>query len=248
VLDPDEWMYEMSTIRQAFRKRSSGDPDFESELATMDNISLYPPIHGKQNAEFVQVANMLLEYKPLDRGATICFASAVSGEGGSYVSYNVSRQLAHALNRKVLWVDANFISPQRKLLALKQTAFSDFLRGKAEIETLESASRMSLMAGGLDLDKIVSEFASDSYAKFIDQCERNFDFTIIDCPPILTSVETGLLAAQTSGLVAVVERKRLKWEAIRSGLDMLTAKRVNVLGTVFNRREFELPRFIYNKL
>ena len=245
--DVIEWMV-MTTIKRAFRKHSAGEPDFVSELAALDNMSLFPQPREQQHAEFVQVANMLLEFKGRDRGSVIGFASSVAGEGSSFVSYNVGLQLAHVLNRRVLWVDANFVTPQRKLLAQKQTTLMDLIRDPGKFDSLPAGSRFEQLAGGLDLAKSTSLLASDAYQTFIAKCEDNYDFTLIDCPPILTNVETGFLAAPTSGLVVVVERSRLKWEVIRSGLDMLSNKRVNILGTVFNRRQYELPKFIYDKL
>jgi len=40
----------------------------------------------------------------------------------------------------------------------------------------------------------------------------------------------------------------LKWEVIKSGIDSLREKDVPVLGAVINRRRYELPKFIYDRL
>lgn len=238
----------MSTIHQAFQKRTSGNPDFTSALSDMDRVSLFPVPGGQQRAEFIHLANMLLDYKPTNRGVVITFASSVPGEGASFVSYNTARQLAHVMNRSVAWIDANFHSPQRKLAVLGNVTFAEMLREPERFAHLPGGVNLTLVSGGLDLDGCASDFASERSPALLRLFSQKFDFTIVDCPPILGSIETELLASRSDGLVAVVERRKLKREVIRSGLEQLASKRVNVLGTIFNRRTYELPKLIYDRL
>lgn len=238
----------MSTIHQAFKKKTSGSPDFAAELTAMDRISLFPVPDGQQRAEFIHLANMLLDFKPANRGAVIAFASSVSGEGASFVSYNTARQLAHVMNRSVAWIDANFHSPQRKLAVLGDITLAEMLREPERFAHLPGGVNLTLVPGGVDLDGCASDLASERSPALLKLFSQKFDFTVVDCPPILGSVETELLAARSDGLVVVVERRRLKREIIRSGLEHLASKRVNVLGTVFNRRSYELPKLIYDRL
>ncbi len=238
----------MSTIHKAFQKRSGGNVDFGVELSALDGVGLFPPPVGQQAKEFAQLANMLLDYKSASRGTVLVFASSVSGEGASYVSYNTARQLAHLLDRHVAWIDANYKSPQRKLLAMSDLTFSDLLRSPDRFQVPPHGARMRLIPGGLDLEGCAGLLASDTYSELLRNFMESFDFTIIDAPPILETVEASLLAGPADGMIVVVERKRLKWEVIRSGLDMLVSRRVNVLGTVFNRRTYDLPRVIYDRL
>ncbi len=75
-----------------------------------------------------------------------------------------------------------------------------------------------------------------------------FDFVILDLPPVLKSTDTALIGRNTDGLLLVVEQKFLKWEVINHGVDSLREKDVKILGSVINRREFELPKVIYDRL
>ncbi len=238
----------MSTIHQAFRKKAAGNPDFSAELSAKDRVSLFPVPDGRQRDEFIHLANMLLDFKPASLGAVITFASSVSGEGASFVSYNAARQLAHVMSRSVAWIDANFRSPQRKLAVLGDVTFAEMLREPERFAHLPGGVNMTLVPGGLDLDGCASDLTSERFPALLKLFAQKFDFTVLDCPPILGSVETELLAGRSDGLVAVVERRRLKREVIRAGLEHLAAKRVNVLGTVFNRRSYELPKLIYDRL
>lgn len=235
----------MSTILDAYNKSNSG---FEAELATVDRVQLFPLSAEQQREELLKLANMMLGYKPAERGAVLAFASTAPGEGTSFVSYNASRELAHMLNRRVAWIDANFISPQTRLNALGETSLAEMLRAPDCALQVGGGAKMTLVPGGMDLGSCVSDLVSDRYPEILQHLAQRFDFTILDCPPILTCVETELLARRADGLIVVIEKGRLKWEVIKAGLDQLTIKQVNILGTVFNRRTYDLPRAIYKRL
>ncbi len=237
----------MSTIRQALRKSRGGDIDFRTELAAMDGVELFPPARGRQREEFAQLANMMLEFKSPSRGASIVFASSVSGEGASFVSYQTARELAFTLDRRVFWIDANPYSPQRKLMARSQVTFQELLQDP-EIAKEPAATRLQMIPAGMESDGWQGLVASDNYIRLLEILQDSYDFTFIDAPPILQHVETSLLGAGADGLVLVVERGRLKWEVIQAGLENLANRRVNVLGTVFNRRRFDLPKFLYDRI
>lgn len=238
----------MSTIQRAFQKRFSGHQDYQNELQALDHVNLFPLPDPKQANEFIHLANVLLEMKPPKGGLSLCFASSISGEGASFVSYNVARQLAYVMNRSTVWLDGNFKSPQRALMDENGLTFADLLAGKSALPEARDNSLLRVIAGGHTLQSCARYLATDAYPELIAELTSRFDFTIIDGPPILDTVEAGLFAAGTDGLVVVVERKKLKWEVVRSGLDMLSNKRVKLLGTVFNNRVYELPRYIYNRL
>ena len=46
----------------------------------------------------------------------------------------------------------------------------------------------------------------------------------------------------------LLNKKFLKWEIVQHGVDVLREKGVQVLGSVINRREFVLPKIIYDRL
>jgi Mrp family chromosome partitioning ATPase len=238
----------MSTIHEAYSKKLEGLAGIEGTLSTLDRIHLFPLPAERQREELLQLANKILGFKPSGRGVILAFASTVAGEGTSFVSYNTSRELAHVLNRRVAWIDANFHSPQARLNILDDVSLAEMLRDPESFPGTGGDSKLTLIPGGRDLGGSISDLVSDRYPEVLRRFTELYDFTILDCPPIVNSVETELLAAGADGLIVVVEKSRLKWEVIKASLDQLASKRINILGTVFNRRTYDLPRVIYNRL
>lgn len=237
----------MSKILEARRRTAIPAGDFAFQLSTLDGVSLFPPPPESQKAEFEQLVNSLIALHDGVNGQVVVFASTVSGEGTSYVSYNVARYLSFMMDRKVAWVDANFRSPQRPPRE-QSTSFRELLQAPGSFPELRTAGNLVVVPHGDLSIKTTDLLNSDNYQALIESFQRTFFFTIIDAPPILSSVDTAHLAAPTLGLVLVVESRRLKHEVIKHGLEIMAAQKVRVLGTVLNKRVFDIPEFIYKRL
>jgi Mrp family chromosome partitioning ATPase len=238
----------VTKIYEAYKKRNTEQTDFKLDLVSLGDMRLFPVPEESQQAEIAQLADMLLHFKPAERGALLCFASSVSGEGTSFVSYNAARLLAYVLQRRTLWIDANFLSPQRKLEYHEVVSFAELLKDPERVAELPTATNLTLVPAGADLKTRVADGARGSARELMSELGGRYDFVVIDCPPVLETIETGQLANAADGLVMVVQGRRLKREVIRHSLEKLGAKDVNVLGAVLNRRTFELPKIIYDRL
>jgi Mrp family chromosome partitioning ATPase len=238
----------MSKILEAMRRAgTAAGTDFSFQLATVDGARLYPVPPPSQLGEFEQLASALITRHDGTNGQVVVFASTTSGEGASYVSYNVARHLSYMLDRKVAWVDANFRSPQRKL-ADEGVDFRSLLENPSLFPNLKTAGNLVLIPNGHAPIKSTDLLNSENWPALLEHFQRTFYFTIIDAPPILDSGDVAHLAAPALGLVLVIESRRLKHEIIRHGLDQLQTLRVNILGSVLNKRTFDIPAFLYKRL
>jgi Mrp family chromosome partitioning ATPase len=237
----------VSNILEARRKVGMESGGLGFLLATLDGFSLFPAPAAAQMAEFEQLANALISSHDGTTGQVIAFASTVSGEGASYVSYNVARHMSYLLDRKVAWVDANFRSPQEKL-PRSGVSFRGLLQSPGLFSELKTAGNLVVVPNGEEQVKPTDLLTSANYVALLEHFQRNFFFTFIDAPPILDCGDAAHLAVPTLGLVLVVEGRRLKHEIIRHGLARLSAHKVNVLGTVLNKRTFDIPAFLYRRL
>ena len=237
----------MSKILRAMRKASGAENQFEFRLATADQVNLFPPPGPKQMAEFEQLVNSLISYHDGTTGQVVVFASAASGEGTSFVSYNVARHLSVMMDRKVAWIDGNFRSPQKQLPD-EGVNFRQLLEYPDCFSELPLARNLTLIPNGHRMIKTTDLLSGQNYERLLAYLRQTFFFTIIDAPPILESVDVAHMATDTLGLVVVVESRRLKYEVIRHGIDILQKHRVNVLGAVLNRRTFDIPKFLYNRI
>jgi len=239
----------MSKILEAMRKVAS-DPEGIFRLEAFDEVQLFPAPAERVGAEFAQLANSLvgrLDDGPGALGQVYVFASTMAGEGSSYVSYNVARILGQVLERRVAWVDGNFNTPQPKLEG-RGIDLRSLLLEPALLSAETSRSGLTLIGNGTRRIKATELLASPQYLELLENFRRTFALTIIDAPPVLESLEVAHLAAPTQGLILVVQSRRLKHEVIRHGIEKLGSYDIPLIGTVLNKRIFDIPEVIYRRI
>jgi len=238
----------MSKIFDAYKKRSGESVDLTQEIGRVGSVELYPATTGKQETDFNQLANRVLGLRLDNRGSVICFASTASGEGASFVSYNTARALVRTYNQKVCWIDGNFLSPQAKLKGQERASFASLLQDPELVGHFILDANPYLVGAGSNLLSAKGLFADEKYKELLGLLAQQFDFVFLDLPPVLETSDSALMAAEADGLLLVIEQKFLKYEIVQHGVNILQEKGVQVLGSVINRREFVLPKIIYDRL
>ena len=75
-----------------------------------------------------------------------------------------------------------------------------------------------------------------------------FEWVVVDGPPVLEAPESVDLAPLVDGVVLVVRSGYTKRPVALRAADMLRKSGVRVLGSVLNRRHLEIPDFIYRRI
>jgi len=237
----------MSKILQAMKKTGHSGADLVNRLESIGGPDLFPlPVKGQLN-EFAKLANSLLVLSNQTNGLVVAFASTVKGEGASYVSYNVARHLSAMLDRKIAWVDANFKSPQKKLFG-KEPGFCELLQDHSLFSQVADVENLMVLPNGNAKIKTNELLNRLHYRELLQQFRNEFFCTILDVPPILDSTEVVHLVEPTDGLLLVVEAGGLKYEVINHGTQVLSELGVNIIGSVLNKRSFDIPKAVYDKL
>jgi Mrp family chromosome partitioning ATPase len=91
-------------------------------------------------------------------------------------------------------------------------------------------------------------FTSSHIGQVLDRLRERFDLVLVDTPPMAT-VQDGLaIAPKVDGVVLVVEADRVRWPVVREVKERITAAGGNILGLIFNKRRYHIPRFLYDRL
>jgi receptor protein-tyrosine kinase len=238
----------VSKIFDAYRKKVGNLSDLSLEIGKAGSISLYPSPEGSQKDDFNKLANRLLGLRLENRGTVLTFGSSAMGEGSSFVSYHTACYLAAVYHQQVVWIDGNFKSPQVKLMGQDRRTFSSLLQDPEIVDDLIASDNPLLIPGGSNLQEARGLLADKNYGQLLENLARRFDFVILDLPPVLNSTDTALMAAGSDGFLLIIEQKYLKVEVIEHGIQGLKDKGVHMLGTVINRRTYDLPKVLYDRL
>ncbi|MCR4336421.1 MAG: CpsD/CapB family tyrosine-protein kinase [Candidatus Omnitrophica bacterium] len=185
---------------------------------------------------------------------TLIVTSSIHSEGKTITALNLAMTLAHATHRpKVLLIDADMRRGRvAKYLGVDQKiGLSEVLAGKA---TLEEAlfhidvENLTFLACGAVPDNPAELLDSDAMKKLLAQMRNEFDHILIDTPPIVSVTDSGIVGAQTDGVVMVVQASRTQRGVVKHAVELLNQAHAKVVGYILTNIEYHLPEYIYRYL
>lgn len=81
-----------------------------------------------------------------------------------------------------------------------------------------------------------------------NKLRQGFDFILIDSSPMEASDEALTVCSSTDGVILVVEAEKTRSRVVANLLARVSQSDGKVLGLVFNKQRFYIPRWIYNRL
>ena len=170
----------------------------------------------------------------------IIITSSVPNEGKSSVAFDLSKTMAEG-GKKILMVDADL---RKSVLAAKyhiqgiDKGLSHYLTGQAEIEDIiyetETEGFYLSVAGPLSPDP-TSLLDSDQFQKFIDKVREDYDYVIIDAPPLGVVIDAVIIGKYCDGVVLVIEQGVIKRKVVQDVIKQLKRGEVRILGAVLNK-------------
>ena len=170
----------------------------------------------------------------------ITITSSVQNEGKSSVAFDLSKTMAEG-GKKILMVDADL---RKSVLAAKyhiqgiDKGLSHYLTGQAEIEDIiyetETEGFYLSVAGPLSPDP-TSLLDSDQFQKFIDKVREDYDYVIIDAPPLGVVIDAAIIGKYCDGAVLVIEQGVIKRKVVQDVIKQLKRGKVRILGAILNK-------------
>ncbi len=192
-----------------------------------------------------------LEAAILDRvPRVVMLVSAQGGEGTTTVATQLAMVLAQDTGLRVLLADVHAQRPALSLDLAPGARRSIFGRGrdeKARLAAAAHAARLSVLPLG-DATRRTGVISPQSAREMVDAVAGDFDWLVLDGPPVLESPQSAPLAAIADAVVVVAQAGRTKRPVLTRSVDLLRQAGARVLGTVLNRRRLEIPGFIYRRI
>jgi succinoglycan biosynthesis transport protein ExoP len=158
------------------------------------------------------------------------------GEGKTVTAVNISLSVAGTLPGRVLLIDSDLRKPRvHEYLGIPRSkGFADLLRspGSDSAEFLWKLKDLYVMSGGTGLSNPVGLLTSKNAAGVLQRLRGEFDFIVIDTPPVLPVVDSHILAGLADGVIMVIRARYTRREAVALGLESFTAS--NLFGAVVN--------------
>lgn len=191
-----------------------------------------------------------LQFASLDKTVkTILVTSTAPGEGKSTTITNLAVVLAQE-NKRVLIIDADLRkSMQHKLWHIPN--MNGLTNVLAESMDYRMAVRKTLAPG---VDVLVAGpkppnpaelLASRRMADFIKKVAEDYDYVLIDAPPVMPVTDAVVLSAAVDGVILVVGYGLTTYEAAANTKEQLGKANANILGVIINNVPIDSHGYYY---
>ena len=199
-----------------------------------------------QNAAKTLLAN--IRFASVDRPVkSIVLTSSVPNEGKS--AYNLAQAIASSGKRTlIVECDMRRRSLADMVGARARHGIYAVLSGQVELdEALVATSHRNLFF--LDSEPHIPNpadiLSSQRFRKLVAQMESDFDYVVIDTPPVGTFVDAAIIAALADATALVVRERFVKRAELQNAYDQLKKADANVIGVIMNMCEAESSEYYY---
>lgn len=164
-------------------------------------------------------------------------SSALPNEGKSSCAVNLSIAFSQ-LGSKVLLIDVDLRKPSiyRKLRLQNAKGLSSVLVGfcKFDDAVVSVNSNLDVLVSGPIPPNPSELVASDNMSALLQMLGSEYDYVILDTPPINVVSDAVLLAPKTEGVLMVVQDRKTTHEEFEKAANQLKFANARLLGAVLN--------------
>jgi Mrp family chromosome partitioning ATPase len=182
---------------------------------------------------------------------TIQFISVQQGEGVSTIVHEVARTASGRLGKKVLILNAIRHNSERTLSDMQWTGPNIMRKnggvmGTACFQTSNANLCIAYLPIGTDAGS--GFYDLKAAGAFLTDLGQHFDLILIDSPPLSEEPGSVDMVRYADGVILVLEAERTKWFVAENVKEKILKNGGNILGVVFNKRRYHIPKFIYQWL
>lgn len=183
----------------------------------------------------------------------ILITSTLADEGKSTVAMNLCRSLGQ-LGSRVILIDADM---RKSVLADRYSKADKNLPGLSHLLSARNGLEEVLLETDVENLHLImagrvppnpAELLSNArMQKLIEICREEYDYVIVDCPPINLVVDAAIVAPLCDGIVMVVASGNVPYRLAQGAVDQLQATGCPILGAVLNMVDQKNDKYYYRK-
>jgi polysaccharide chain length determinant protein (PEP-CTERM system associated) len=204
---------------------SAGARNEDAISAQLNLVAKWQP-HSIAAEQYRTVATKLLLSTESHGSTVLEVTSALKGEGKTTTVVNLGYTLARNLGRKTLLIDCDFRCPalHEYVTIPAQAGLIELLDGEASLENCLSAidevpcSILSIGRTGENFNELTR---IQQLKAILPRIRLNFDYVIINTPPVLPSASVGILASLADFHIMVIRAGTTPKHVVKQAFKML---------------------------
>ncbi|MBE5974664.1 MAG: CpsD/CapB family tyrosine-protein kinase [Paenibacillaceae bacterium] len=178
----------------------------------------------------------------------IMLESAVPNEGKSSMSFSLASSLAQ-IGKNVLLIDADIrksVLVSRYQLDKEVNGLSQFLSGqknKEEIIYETNLNNLNIIFSGPYSPNPAELLEEPVFSLLIQAVRAEYDYIIIDTPPMLNLIDGAIIANHCDGAVLVIESGKVSYRVEQKIKKQLEKSGCRILGVILNNVSLDSGRY-----
>jgi capsular exopolysaccharide synthesis family protein len=187
----------------------------------------------------------------------LCFTSCLPNEGKSSVSFHLAVSFSE-LGKRIIFVDADLrrstivgrYKPDQAVSGLTHYLSGQKLMDEVIYET--NIPNLDMIFAGPVPPNPAELLGNDYFTNLLNVLREDYDFVIIDTPPIGSVVDSVIISKGCDGTVLVVEANAISYKLAQKVKKQLEQVNSKIIGVVLNKLEKKNTQYIgyrkkYNK-
>jgi capsular exopolysaccharide synthesis family protein len=180
---------------------------------------------------------------------TLLFTSGIHGEGKTVTAVNTAAILAQ-LGVRVLVIDADLrCSACHTVLGIENKAgLTEVLAGRwdpSDVIRPTVSDHLFVLSGGSVPTNPTELVGSKQMRAVLASLQEQYDYILIDSPPVMLTSDAMLLSTMVDGVVLVANAQRTPKQVVRAARTRLSCARAKILGVVLNQLHLRNREYAY---
>ncbi|MDD3173971.1 MAG: CpsD/CapB family tyrosine-protein kinase [Herbinix sp.] len=180
----------------------------------------------------------------------ICITSSLPNEGKSNVSFNLAVSIAEC-EYKVVFIDTDL---RRSIIIGRYkpdqvvAGLSHYLSGINNLDDIlyeTNIPNLDMVFTGAVPPNPAELLGSNNFADLIKKLREEYDYIIIDTPPLGSVIDAVVVAEHSDGVVLVIEANAISYKFLRRVKKQLDQGNCKILGAVLNKVNIRKGQYHY---
>lgn len=200
-------------------------------------------------AESYRTLRTNIQYSSFDKEyKVIVVTSSEQGEGKSTTSGNLALCMAQG-DKKVVLIDCDLRRPSlhKKFKLSNLEGLSDIMIGKKDLNQVVNRynKNLVLITSGKIPPNPSEMLSSKAMSNLLDNLKVDFDYIILDTPPVQAVTDSQILSTKADGTILVIRADRTRRESVQNAVSLLKKVNSHIIGTVLNGIETSRNKYYY---
>lgn len=204
---------------------------------------------GSMQGEAFQKLQMNLDFASIDDKINVIgVTSALQGDGKSTTCVNLANTYA-LRGKKVILVDLDLRRPTvHRYFGIENNAgLTDYCAGKIEKSNLikKTESGLDVIVSGEKTPFPTKVLESEKLAALLKELKAEYDYVIVDTPPVIVVADAVLISKVVDGFLNVVVCGKTRKGDLKETLRIMKQNSINIIGVILTQTKIKSHGYYY---